>query len=163
MAWTTPEAWKDALADTWMLDYVRDYQVPGSLEELWVDEGWYSIFYLYAQAEFSTENIDFLRTVEQFEQTGDLAAAEQIYKEFGSADAPRQVNLNGANRSALDAIFGAGGTGFGPPSLFDAAKGEVWKLLRADTFMRFRDGAERAQTALGQAVDWDAVETREHS
>jgi hypothetical protein len=48
---------------------------------------------MYAQAEYATENLDFVRCVEQFEQSGDLAFAEQIYKEFISTAAARQVNI----------------------------------------------------------------------
>ena len=164
MAWPTPQHWKDALADTWMLDWVRDTQVPESLEALWTDEGWYSIFYMYLQGEYSTETVDFIRCVEQFEQSGDLAFAAQVYTEFVAESAPRQVNISAAMRHELEAIFGEGGTEVGPPSLFDAAKAEILALIKRDTFnQRFRSEALAAEAALGAEVDWDAVGTRDRA
>ena len=164
MPWNTPEDIKAALADTWMLDYMKEQQVPATLADLWVDEGWFSIFYQYAQSEYSTENIDFLRSVESFEGSGDLGLGKQIYDEFVSTAAARQVNLPTATRVELDAIFGEGGTEFGPPSLFDGAKDVIWKMLQADTFnQRFRGKAVATQEALWADHDWDAAETRERA
>jgi hypothetical protein len=160
MPLNSPEDWKTALADTWMLDYVRDVEVPASLDAALSNEGWYSIFYFYAQSEFATESLDFIATAGTFAENGDLGLAQQIYDTFVSANAEKQVNLSSATRGPIDAALGVGGEGHGPPSLFDGAVAEVKRMMAADTFRRFQTSAGEAQRALAEAIDWDNVQGR---
>ena len=163
MPYGTPDQWKAALEEIGMVDYLKDNQIPATLDEALADGNWEVMLHQFAASEFSAENIDFLRAVAVFEASGDIGQAEQIYAQFVSANAATQVNLPGSTREALDAMFGEGGTGHGPPDLFDAAKNDIKKMTTNDTFRRFTAGATAAQNALGADHDWDAVQTRERS
>lgn len=163
MNWSDVQAWKDTFGETWMMDVIKGEQVPDTLEACYADERWYSIFYMVCADQFATESLDFLSTVQTFEGNGDIALAQSIYAEFVSDAAPRQVNLPSGAKTPLDEIFREGGTGFGPPNLFDDAKTEVWKMVRGDRFADFRSKAGAAQTALWAEHDWDTAETRERS
>lgn len=117
-------------------------------------------FYYYAQQEYATESLDFIRTAETFAQSGDLGLAKQIYDQYVADGAPQQINISGPVRADLDGMFGEGGTGFGPPNLFDSACTEIRRMVAGDTFRRFRTSAVAAQEALGQQIDWDNVTGR---
>ena len=161
MAWDTPQEAKKALENIGMVDYVREHEIPPTLAAALEDGNWEVILHQFAAAEFSTENLDFLRAVGEFESSGDLGQAEEIYEHFVSTDAAKQVNLPASIRGDLDAIFGEGGTGHGPPSLFDAAKAEITRMTSNDTFQRFKARTKAAQDSFGAAIDWDAVQTRD--
>jgi hypothetical protein len=163
MPWDTPQEVRDALEPVGMLEYLRDNAIPDSLGAALSDGNWEVILHQYAASEFSTENLDFLRSVAAFEDSGDLGFGSEIYQYYVMAGAPQQVNLGGSVREDLDGIFGEGGTGFGPPSLFDAAKTEIMRMTSNDTFARFKAKAGTAQAALGAEVDWESVEGRERS
>lgn len=145
MTWNTAAEWKAALDNVGMTDYFMDNQVPASLDDVLSNGNWEVIFHQYLVAEYSSENLDFLRAVATFESSGDLNQAAEIYKEFVATSAPRQVNLSGGTRTDLDAIFGEGGEGVGPPNLFDTAKNDITNLIKNDTFRRFKDSADKAQ------------------
>jgi hypothetical protein len=164
MPWTTPQDWKTALDNIGMTDHLKTMQVPDSLGDTLADGNWEVIFHQFTQSEFASENVDFLRAVATFESSGDHAQAVEIYQEFVSTTAGRQVNLSGGVRGPLDALFGEEGDHEAAGNdAFDGAKAEIEKMLSNDTFRRFKDGATRAQTALGATEDWDAVQTRGRS
>jgi regulator of G protein signaling-like protein len=163
MPWDTPQEVKDALEQVGMVEFLRDNAIPDSLGAALSDGNWEVILHQYAASEYSTENLDFLRSVAAFENSGDLDLAAQIYQYYVMAGAPQQVNLGGPVREDLDGMFGEGGTGFGPPSLFDSAKNEIMRMTSNDTFARFKAKAKSAQDALGAEVDWENVEGRERS
>jgi hypothetical protein len=163
MGWNSTAEWKSALDNIGMTDFFKDTQIPESLDQIMSNGNWEVIFHQFAGSEYATENLDFLRAVATFESSGSLDQAAEIYKEFVPEGSPRQVNLPGGVRTDLEGIFGEGGSGFGPPNLFDSAKNEVQNLLRRDTFPRFRTSAVAAQTEMGQETDWDNIEGRERS
>jgi hypothetical protein len=163
MPWDTPQDVKTALEQVGMFEYLRDNAIPDSLETVLADGNWEVILHQYAASEYSTENLDFLRAVATFESSGDLGQASEIYNHFVTANAATQVNLSGSVRTDLDGIFGEGGTGIGPPSLFDGAKVEIMNMTKRDTFVRFKAKAKAAQDGWSADVDWDSIEGRERS
>ena len=163
MAWEKADDWKNALDPIGMLEYFRAMQIPDGIEGVLSDGNWEVIFHQYAQAEYAAENVDFLRAVRVFETSGDLNQAAEIYREFVADAAPRQVNLKATVRVPLDEIFGPEQEGIGPPSVFDAARDEIMKMISVDTFPRFKASAVKAQQAMGEQVDWDNIDTRERS
>jgi hypothetical protein len=163
MAWSTTADWKSGLDSVGMTDYFRDQQIPDSVAGILSDGNWEVIFHQFTQSEFSSENLDFLRSVAVFESSGDLNQAAEIYKGYVSTSAPRQVNLPESTRRDLDEIFGEGKDGIGPPSLFDQAKREITNLLGRDTFRRFRTEGQAQQEKLAAEIDWDNVEGRERA
>lgn len=154
--------WK-AQGDDWMLERMRDVAAPGTLEECLSDEGWASIYYFFSKSEYNTENVDFLAKVDQFNRTGDMNLAKQIYDEHVREGAPAQVNLAGSNRSPLDEIFAGQDEPVGPPNLFDGARDEIYRMTNADSYERFKRTAAQVQTDLAAEIDWDDVAGRERA
>jgi hypothetical protein len=163
MSWDSPQDVKSELEQVGMYEYLRDNAIPEALDGALSDGNWEVILHQFAASEYSTENLDFLRAVATFENSGDLNQGEEIYRQFVQAGAPAQVNLGGGVRTDLDGIFGEGGTGVGPPNLFDGAKTEIFRMMSNDTFARFKAKAKAAQDAWGAETDWDSIEGRERS
>lgn len=155
--WGTTEQWEKSLGDAGLIDHFKDYEIPSTLDEILGDGNWEAIFYIYAKNTYVNESVEFLRAVRDFEARGDLNLGQQIYDGFVKEGSPKEVNLPQTKRKPLEAIFGTGGTGFGPPNLFDEAKEEITRLLRNDIFPRFSTSAKAAHTKLKEDVDWDAM------
>ncbi len=158
----TPDQWK-AEMEPWMLEIVKDRTIPSSLEDCLKDEGWATIYYFFAKANYVTENLDFLAKVDEFGRNGNMDLAKQIYQEHVREGSAAQVNLSGGNRGALDDIFKDQDEPIGPPDLFDASRREIYGLTNTDSYTRFVRFATETQKVLGEEIDWDNVEGRDRS
>ena len=145
MAWNTVDEWKAALDPLMMTDFFMDTAIPDTVDATLADDKWEVIFHQYSKAEFNSENLEFLGAVKNFEQSGDLNYAAQVYKSYVAEGSPNQINLSAPNRTALDEIFGEGQEGVGPPNLFDDAKANIMQSVIQDLFPRFKASATKAQ------------------
>ena len=157
MAWNTVDDWKAALDPLMMTDFFMDTAIPSTVDAALADDKWEVIFHQYSKAEFNSENLEFLGAVKNFEQSGDLNYAAEVYRTYVAAGSANQINLSGPNRLALDEIFGEGKDGIGPPNLFDDAKTNIMLSVVQDLFPRFQASATKAQADM-----WSAG-GREHS
>merc|ERR1712023_141197 len=85
----------------------------------------------------SSENLEFWEAVQEYKLLVDespemLARAKEIYDEFISDDAPKQVNLNSRNRTDVDTLLE-----YGSINLFDDSVAEIFLLMKKDTLPRF--------------------------
>mmetsp|Transcript_2948 Transcript_2948/g.7811 ORF Transcript_2948/g.7811 Transcript_2948/m.7811 type:complete len:373 (+) Transcript_2948:64-1182(+) len=93
--------------------------------------------------EYSEENIEFWKAVQEFQHAPDgerAAAAADLAKRYVRSGAERQVNLpDNVARAALKAVDAADKSGQ-PPSadVFDRAQSEIFRLMERDTFSRFK-------------------------
>ena len=172
MAWNTPKDWQTALDDVGMTDHFKTMEVPASVDDLLGDANWEVIFHQYTKAEFSSENVEFLRAVAAFEASPSHENGLAIYNQYVSESAATQVNISGAQRKPIDEIFGEhaeegeeeGEEAAARPQVtaetFAVAKNEITRMMAKDTFPRFKASAIAAQTGLNASEDWDAVATR---
>lgn len=155
LIWSKPKEWEDALEPIGMTEFFRDNMLPETIDDVMSNGNWEVIFYQYAKACYVTESVDFLRAVRVFESSGDLDQARQIYEQFIVPGSPKEVNIPATKRKPLTDIFGPGGEGFGPPSMFDESKYEITLMLKNDILPRFKSSAKNAQDKLGEAINWD--------
>ncbi|XP_039695752.1 regulator of G-protein signaling 4 isoform X2 [Pteropus medius] len=107
-----------------------------SLENLISHECGLAAFRAFLQSEYSEENIDFWLSCEEFKKIKSPSKlsprAEKIYREFVSAQAPKEVNLDARTRAETS-------RGVREPTrtCFDAAQRQVFQLLEEDCYPRF--------------------------
>ncbi|XP_043203058.1 regulator of G-protein signaling 8-like isoform X3 [Amphibalanus amphitrite] len=94
-----------------------------------------ALFRAFLSQEFADENLEFWLAVEDFKKTRHskmAAKALQIYNEFLVTQAPREINVDSATRTAIQ-------SGLSAPDahLFDAAQRRVQHLMESDIFPRF--------------------------
>jgi hypothetical protein len=160
--------WKSLLEELGQTQFFRDTVIPGNLEEI-LSGPWEGIFHAFAGKEFNAENLDFLRDVEKWEASKDPAEAVALYKKYVPPGAPTQVNLPDWARSELVAEHDSGQMERAPanPFLFDTARKEIIKLIKSDTYLRFKSTASKAQEKMihedEAAMDWDNIEGRDQS
>ncbi|XP_028313670.1 regulator of G-protein signaling 3-like isoform X3 [Gouania willdenowi] len=107
-----------------------------SFDALLANQYGVAVFRYFLRSEFSEENLDFWLAVEGFKQTRPLkmeAHGQRIYREFISADAPRQVNVDSFVRESTNQSVRHG---VGPTS-FDQAQEQVFNLMMSDSYPRF--------------------------
>jgi hypothetical protein len=173
MALEKPEEWQATLENVGMTEHFKTMEVPASFDDVLADANWEVIFHQYTKAEFSSENVEFLRAVGAYEASPSREMGKQIYDQYVSTDAASQVNISAAMRDELTETFGEHEPAEdkdepAPPAepggdIFLSAKVEITRLTAKDTFKRFRSSALAAQSALNADEDWDAVETRGRS
>ncbi len=159
MGWHGVDAWQAGLAETpgYFEEDVRGQAAPDSFDACYQDQAWFTIFWLFCNSEYATENLDFIRAVDQFASTGDLNVAQEIYDRYVKDDAPTQVNLRSSNRTTLDELLGPDGEGHGPPDMFDSSREEIQALVRSDNYARFLRELVEVQTILwGETAGADA-------
>ncbi|KAM9365799.1 regulator of G-protein signaling 4 [Pholidichthys leucotaenia] len=94
-----------------------------------------TVFTSFLKSEFSEENMDFWLACEDYKKTppSKLATkAKQIYQQYVSADAPKEVNLDGSTREETrqnveNACI----------SCFDEAQNMIYTLMEKDSYRRF--------------------------
>ncbi|KAM9391792.1 regulator of G-protein signaling 3-like [Pholidichthys leucotaenia] len=108
-----------------------------SLEALLANQYGVMVFRHFLRSEFSEENLDFWLAVETFKQTRPFskmaARATEIYDEFISVNAPRQVNMDSAVRESTNQSLRLG---VGPSS-FQVAQQQIFSLMESDSYPRF--------------------------
>lgn len=151
--------WKTQ-AEPWMVDRLRDYAPPDSLAECLADEGWARIYYLYAQANLASENVDFLWAVDEFKRSNDMAVAQRVYEQYVANNAPTQINLYSTNRDELDAMFSGENEPLGSLDMFDGAYNEVYDVVNTDSYSKFKLMASRVRQDLAAEGEPGAVDTQ---
>lgn len=109
----------------------------------------HDLFARQLATEYSTENLAFWDAVQRFERmdaSDPLLAsrAAEIGAEFISESSPTQVNLPNDVRESCKAALALGGSAISP-QMFRASKREIFKLMNADSFKRFKASALFAQ------------------
>lgn len=136
-----------------MLAWIKTEWAPGDLDGILADRMWYDAFYRYSESEYSSEQLDFLRSVDQFKQNPtDVGLAKQIYDQFVASGAAQQVNLDSSATQPLAELFEDVTDAFNevtsrlgvqdPSTIFDRAVSGV-KTGLSDTLSRFQLIANR--------------------
>lgn len=105
----------------------------------------------FLESEFSTENLEFAKAIEQFREmgSGKLTATDlkenalKIYNTYVTEKAPKQVNLNAATRTSIKKILL--GESAVDIDIFNDALRVVEKLVSGDTLSRFMKTKEYEQ------------------
>jgi len=144
--------WKDRAVE-WMVDRLRTGQPPDSLAACLRDGEWSQIYYFFAEANFVTENLDFLHAVEGYRTNPTVVSAEGIYNEFVPQSAPKTLNLYSGNREALDEWF-RDQDHVATVDLYDEAYSEIFGMTDTDSYRRFQRVASEVKRDL--AVEEEA-------
>lgn len=107
------------------------------LEALLLNPYGVAVFRHFLRSEFSEENLDFWLAVERFKRTRPLskmaALGENIYEEFISTNAARQVNVDSSVRESTNHSLCHGLS----PTSFKLAQLQVFSLMETDSYPRF--------------------------
>jgi Regulator of G protein signaling domain len=127
-----------------MFEYARTTELP-AFDRVMADPLWYDVFYYFTQRDYSNENLDFLRKVDQYKKSPSEDAAADLYKYTVAT-----INLSGAVRTPLDAVLGdnAPDDARADANTFEAAEREVRGQL-ADPFARFEREIAALQEEFG--------------
>ncbi|XP_029960656.1 regulator of G-protein signaling 3-like isoform X2 [Salarias fasciatus] len=121
------------------------------LEVLLLNPYGVAVFRHFLRSEFSEENLDFWLAVERFRRTRPLskmaALGENIYEEFISTTAARQVNVDSSVRESTNQSLRRGLS----PASFQLAQQQVFSLMETDSYPRFLKSRLFAQLANHQA------------
>nr|XP_019958101.1 PREDICTED: regulator of G-protein signaling 4-like [Paralichthys olivaceus] len=93
------------------------------------------VFSSFLRSEFSEENMDFWLACEEYKKTGSSkleTRAKRIYRQYVEADAPHEVNLDGATREETRQ-----GVENACPTCFDEAQRKIYVLMEKDSYRRF--------------------------
>ena len=112
----------------------------------------------FAKSEHSEENMEFWLEIQRFNELEDKDArkefADTIIERHLQKDAPKLVNIPAKmiHKFTGDPIQGEtkGSFSYDDPDLFTEAEGEIFTLLRKDTFKRFQ--ASKEAIALGEEI-----------
>ncbi|KAM6944694.1 regulator of G-protein signaling 3-like [Lycodopsis pacificus] len=107
------------------------------LEALLTNEYGLAVFRHFLRSEFSEENLDFWLAVERFKRTHPLSKmavrAAEIYDEFISTNASRQVNVDSSVRESTNQSLRVGVN----HTTFQLAQDEILGLMESDSYPRF--------------------------
>ncbi|XP_031735058.1 regulator of G-protein signaling 3-like isoform X1 [Anarrhichthys ocellatus] len=108
-----------------------------SLEALLTNQYGLAVFRHFLRSEFSEENLDFWLAVERFKRTHPLskmaARAAEIYDEFISTNASRQVNVDSSVRESTNQSLRVGVN----HTTFQLAQDQILGLMESDSYPRF--------------------------
>jgi hypothetical protein len=152
MALDNATQWKERGED-WMIVLLKSTAVPATVPECQRDQQWWEIFGLYAAANLADESVDFLNAVDEFKRLNSMDKAQEIYDQFVSTSAPRQVNLYSGNLTPLQDVFEVEDAPLGSLDMFDAAYAEIQQLLEQDTYKKYKIVAENVSTELRKEAE----------
>ncbi|KAK9523346.1 hypothetical protein VZT92_019742 [Zoarces viviparus] len=128
-----------------------------SLEALLTNQYGLAVFRHFLRSEFSEENLDFWLAVERFKRTHPLSKmatrAAEIYDEFISTNASRQVNVDSSVRESTNQSLCVGVN----HTTFQLAQDEILGLMESDSYPRFL--RSRLYTQLANKGRQTATET----
>ena len=137
MPFDKPEEW---IAELGQFSDTLKGDPPASIADAVRDDTWRQILAYYANENLVMENVSFLAALGPHAHQGSFPMDEgkKIYEQFVSDSAATQVNLPGAMRKALDAIYKDQDEPIAPPDHFDAAYDEIVNMCNNDTYTRFK-------------------------
>ncbi|KAJ3594343.1 hypothetical protein NHX12_003650 [Muraenolepis orangiensis] len=107
-----------------------------SFEELLKCSDGVETFSQFLRTEFSEENIEFWLACEDYKtvdsQTKLLSRAKHIYTVFIQSEAPKEVNIDHATRTAIESTMARP-----TQRCFQAAQSKVYSLMQKDCYPRF--------------------------
>lgn len=147
MPLNTADQWRDQ-CEGWMVERLKSDKPPASVAECQRSPEWWGIFSAFAASVFCDENIDFLNAVDEFKRSNNMDKAREIYEQFVSTSAPRQVNLYSGNLNPLQDAFEGQDNPLGSLDMFDGAYAEIQNMLDQDTYKKFLPVAESVSVEL---------------
>ena len=99
-----------------------------------------SAFRSYLQSEYADESLAFLQCVEEYRQSEQKSRlARSIFEQFVRNDAPREINISGQSRQAIERAVREG---LYEEDLYDRARKELILMLEYDSYVRFMQSEE---------------------
>lgn len=100
-------------------------------------------FLAYAQSEYNSENIEFLRAVRAFRKNPTLDGAQSIWHKFFNKESKLQINLSAGVVETIQKLLASGHIDMVDLlTLFDQATAGILNLVENDTLRRFKNTNE---------------------